>query len=84
VSGTEPQPSSYPTSWPVTTLTQLFQPSNYSLPYWSGDVNCSTWLMKNMLYENNKIKLLHKWHFLENTTEKKGHFSKCSKFHYCL
>jgi len=37
---------------------------------WGGDVNCSTWLMKDMLYEKKKIKLLHKWHFLENTTEK--------------
>jgi len=29
VSGTEPQLSGYPTSGPVTTLTPLFQPSNY-------------------------------------------------------
>jgi hypothetical protein len=36
VSGTEPQPPAHPTSGPVTTLTQLFQPSNYRLPYWGG------------------------------------------------
>jgi len=47
-------------------MNQLFQPSNYCLPYWGGEVNCSTWLMKNMLYEKKKIKLLHKWHSLEN------------------
>jgi hypothetical protein len=39
-------------------------------------LNFTTWFMKNVLFEQEKIKLLNKQHFVENKTEIKLHIFK--------
>ena len=42
------------------------------------------WFMKNILFEQKKIKSWNKQHFVENRTEIMQHVLKCSKFPSCL